>query len=244
MAQIEFSEVMTQDGGLAFILDRLPQARGTESARGKGKKFKFREDEKTASASLKLVTEKGYWIVTDFGGDSKGMHAVGLAMELDHTDFVTALNTVAAFYNISASNNTGPRSEYNERPASKEEQDGTWKVIPKELTEETLKTIFVTSAWQALASKVENRFKKAQEICSRYHLKLVDTYWIVKEGKYQEWKSTDDFPIFFFDEGEWGKIYQPLAQKKFRFRYLGKSYPLHSWPGSSSEVLRWKGSHR
>ncbi len=223
MAQIEFSEVMAQDGGLAFILDRLPQARGTESAKGTGKKFKFREGEKTASASLKLVTEKGYWIVTDFGGDSKGMHAVALTMELDRCDFVTALHTVSAFYNVSAASATsGPRAEYNERPASKEEQDGTWKVIPKELTEEALKTVFVTSAWQSLASKTETRMKKAIEICSRYHLKLVDTYWVIKEGKYKEWKSTDEFPIFFFDEGDWGKIYQPKAEKKWRFRYLGK----------------------
>lgn len=36
-------------------------------------------------------------------------------------------------------------------------------------------------------------------------------------------KSTENYPIFVFDYGDWQKVYQPLnKEKRYRFRYIGK----------------------
>src|SRR5690606_27807567 len=56
------------DGGLKIILHYFPQAE--KGLVRKGTKFKLRDGEKTASATLKLLSD-GTYVVTDFGGDQK-----------------------------------------------------------------------------------------------------------------------------------------------------------------------------
>ncbi|MBR6375045.1 MAG: hypothetical protein IKR91_02275, partial [Alloprevotella sp.] len=60
------------NGGLDIILDYYPQAEA--ASQKKGVKFKIRESERTASASLRL--KDGKWRVTDFGGTGHEMDAI------------------------------------------------------------------------------------------------------------------------------------------------------------------------
>ena len=95
MSNIDLKEVMAVDGGLAYIHHRYPNSIGFENQ--KNKRFKLRDDEKTASASMKQYPD-GKWGVTDFGADGKMMNAVDIAMKEDNMVFKDALMAVAAFY--------------------------------------------------------------------------------------------------------------------------------------------------
>ena len=221
---IQLKDVLAVDGGLGYLLHRYPQAAGHEKS--SKSRFKIRP-EKSASASLKRLPD-GTWIVTDFGGDSKGRHAVDVAMMEDGLTFVEALNVVAKFYNLEAGHftKTGPAPTYSKRPAAPDDIEQDVRVSFAEHTEMALRTIFTDSAWAALSPDPAKRLTRAVELCARYHLKALAWYETVSKGTVHRFEANDTFPIFYFDEGDWGKLYKPLAEKKYRFQYRGKK-PQH-----------------
>ena len=64
--------------------------------------------------------------------------------------------------------------------------------------------------------------KITPEICKEFNLISLKSLTREKNEKGESWKieSTDDFPIFMYDFGTWGKIYQPLSED-YRFSYWG-----------------------
>lgn len=228
---IDRNEVLAVDGGLAYILSRYPQAAGCENQRNK--RFKLRDDEKTASASLKSLPD-GKWGVTDFGGDGKMMDAIAVARFEDNTDFVTALKDVAAFYGIGGAKVELPKADYNSWAAKADEQEGKTVYETKELTGSEIKTILTEAAWQALGKDKSNdpektetlRLANAKALFALYHLKSVAWRRHTSKGVTHEFKSNERFPIFIYEEGEgdnkWGRFYQPKAEKQYRFSYFGE----------------------
>lgn len=228
---IDLKEVLSVDGGLSYILHRYPQAAGCENH--KTKRFKLRDGEKTASASLKQLPD-GRWGVTDFGGDGKMMNAVNVAMHEDNVDFVTALKTVAAFYEIGGNKADAAKPDYNKWPARADEQEGKTVYETKELTAAEIKTILTEAAWQALAKSdlkdpegTENkRLSNAKALFAYYHLKSVAWKKHTSKGETHEFRSNDRYPIFIYEEGDgenkWGRFYQPRAEKQYRFSYFGE----------------------
>jgi hypothetical protein len=215
---IDMKEVLAVDGGLAYILSRYPQAAGCETS--SKKKFSVRS-EKSPSASIKRMTE-GNWIVTDFGGDSKGRDAIKLAMLEDGIDFKEALHKVAAFYNIAGAKLETVKANYNSWATLPDEQEGEIYVKFKELELHEVKSVLTESAWKALDKDEIKAFEKAKALFGYYHYKALEYFRMVKDGKTQEWSSNERFPILYIDEGEFGKIYKPFDDKKYRFLYRGK----------------------
>ena len=81
--------------GLDIILSYYPQATGCDR---KGKFFKIRGDEKTASAAMKEI--KGVWRVTDFGDEATAMTPVEICMQEERLDFKQALYRLADRYGV------------------------------------------------------------------------------------------------------------------------------------------------
>ena len=222
MARIDLDRLFQEDGGERYIISRYPES--AESFRQITKKFKVKE-ERTASASVKKIN--GEWGVTDFGGDSKWRNAIMIAMLEENWDYGQALRDVCAFYDYQDETQTfAAKPRYEERPAKPEEIEGAHTWVPKELTVAEIRTVLTDNAWLNLGNSDETRKEKAQQIFALYHLKSLECYTNVFQGKHLTTYSTDEYPIFYWDEGDFGKIYRPKAAHDKRFRYIGKK-PAH-----------------
>ncbi|SEI39776.1 hypothetical protein SAMN05216327_101227 [Dyadobacter sp. SG02] len=218
MARIDIEKLFAEDGGERYILSHYPDAR--QSFQNLTRKFKTRE-EKTASASLKRIN--GEWGVTDFGLDTKWRNAIMVCMLETGQDYGQALREVCAFYNYQDENQSyQPKPRYEERPMLPEEQEGASNWVPKELTVSEIRTILTDNAWFALGNNDDNRKERAQQLFALYHVKSLEYYTNIYQGKHLTTYSTDEYPIFYFDEGDFGKIYRPKAAHDKRFRYIGK----------------------
>lgn len=214
---IELKDLLAIDGGLAYIIHRYPDARESETK--KGRKFKIRH-EKTPSAGLKKL-EDGTWIVTDFGGDGKGKNAVAICQAEDGVDFVTALKTVAAFYNFEGHELPQAKAGYNAWPAKPDEAEGLMTFDYKEFDLTDIRVLFADGAWLALGRDDAARLTAAVQKCTYYHLKCLKSYTYTTKGKTHEYTATELFPIFLWDEGDFKKLYKPKAEKQFRFQSYG-----------------------
>jgi len=192
------------NGGFDIIKDLYPGA-------NEKKKFKLRESEKTASASLKK-TKDNIYIVTDFGGDGKAKAAVELFMLENNIEFKEAVNRIAVKYNITGNNLSPvlPESKplFETRAATAKEKDKEYFFKTKD---------FSTSELQELGTYVN------ENICKKYHLHSIKSYTYIKDRKALTFTSTPGYPIFLWDHGTWKKLYKPRETKKeFRFVHIGE----------------------
>lgn len=207
MPYIDQRELLEKtNGGLDIIEFYYPSVRDVLTK--KTKKFKIRE-EKTPSASLKYIEKDNVYLCTDFGGDQKPRNGIQVCMLEENLSFGEAIKLLASRYDLK-----GEKAEIVFKPeiskvdATPEQDEGHFEMDVKEqLTDSELKTLgpYVT-----------------QEVCKKYQLFSLNSYTRVKNRKATTISSTEDFPIFVFDYGEFKKIYQPKApEKQFRFFYVG-----------------------
>ena len=190
--------------GLDIIYYYYPQAHGCDQ---KGKYFKIRGDEKTASACMKMI--KGVWRVTDFGDEQSAMTPVEICMREEHLDFREAMFRLADRYQVgSVISKEVNKPKIEQRDATDDEPEGKfWFELNEKMSEAELKVLgpMVT-----------------QQTCERYSYFSVKFYCKVKNRKVTTISSTETYPIFMRDCGEFRKIYQPLnPDKAFRFFYDG-----------------------
>jgi hypothetical protein len=218
------------NGGLEIILNLFPQASGCET--NKNKKFKLRDSEKTPSCSLKQNTADGNWLVTDFGGDSQPRNAISLYAHEKGLDWPTALQELAASYNILGEEQAKQvfRPDYEERPATPEENEGDWMFeLRDSFTDLDIQTIISKNILRYLnwkssdEGKAKAAYSKIAAAFKEYRWHSIISYSIIKNRSVKTFKSTENYPIFLIDEGTHKKIYQPLnPDKKYRFMYYGK----------------------
>ena len=190
--------------GLDIILYYYPQANGCDR---KGKYFKIRGDEKTASACMKEI--KGVWRVTDFGDEGTALTPIEICMREEKLEFREALLRLADRYGVASTVSAAVnKPKIEQRPAKDDEPEGKfWYELNEKLTDEELAVLgpMVT-----------------QKTCDRYNYYSVKYYCKVKNRKVTTISSTETYPIFMHDCGEFRKIYQPLnPDKAFRFFYDG-----------------------
>jgi len=191
--------------GLEIIFYYYPQAQGCENS---NKLFKVRGNEKTASASLKLI--KNVWRVTDFGDEGYAIGPFDICMKEESLDFREALYRLADRYNVAtlyiAEKN---EAEITKRPATEAEKEGDFTF---ELNEN-----FSEYELSVLGPMV------TEEICARYKYYSVKSYSKIKNRQAIIISSTPNYPIFMRDCGTFKKVYQPLNYNKgFRFFYVGE----------------------
>jgi len=191
--------------GLDIILYYYPQARGCDG--GRNKFFSIRSTDKTPSASLKLI--KDVWRVTDFGDDGTALTPVEICMREHRIEFREALHTLAERYGVAfALNPEINKPGIEQRDATPEEPEGDFSF--------KLKESFSEDELQLLGPNV------TAEICHKYSFYSVESFTTTSNRKTTTIKSTETYPIFMRDCGEFKKIMQPLnVDKNRRFLYKG-----------------------
>ncbi len=194
MSFISIEDIWTAtDGGLSIIKSYYPDADDRKA-------FKIR-NEKTASSSLKKF--KNIWFVTDFGSEAKGKNAIDIVQEEEGVDFHEALVYInSRFLNGNLSGGSLPANkpivEEVENKSGETVLDFNPEITPHEL---------------AFIGK-----HVTKEIADRYHLRSL-RFYITKSGK--KISATENYPILCFDMGSWQKVYQPKADKEYRFFHVG-----------------------
>ena len=215
MKDLKWAILEKTDGGRRIFEKLYPDSRTIFENNGKGY-LKLRE-EKTASASFKLVEKKGsgsYWVLHDFG-DSTSMNAIDAYMfENGIRYFGEALAKLAEQYNVDCSlNEEVNKPKITSRPAKPGEEKDQVKYEIRELTEDELK----------LMGPVVTK-----ETMAKYKYYALAWYSVCKYNEDKKklmvttFTSTEDYPIFMHDCGNFQKIYKPLEPKKaFRFFSIG-----------------------
>lgn len=177
------------------------------------KKFKLRETDRTPSTSIYLSADDIY-MIKDHGGD-KAKNAIDYCMQEENFTFTEALQYLYKEFNLTAFTPEKLRAKRTFKKAK--EEIGFYKIN--------------------YAAKAKNLEKIApfldEETCLEYSFKSVESYEYVSYKKDGDGNPTEElqlniveatehYPIFaFYGEG-WEKIYEPLNDKSFRFRFFGK----------------------
>lgn len=208
------------DGGLHEIQKLYPQA-------DPKKQFKIRDDERTASASLKLIQDR--YRLTDFGGNIKGEDCFGLyALEHNIAYYEAILEIgkeLQQHTGIQIFEQTREFYKYEFREYDRDD-------FPHELNEKGFH--FITKDFTEYELQILGPFVTEQQ-CLEVNLYSLEEYSYYNEEKKKVYRfiATDKFPILAFvntDEkiGQWLKIYMPKGSKKYsddgrdrRFRHIG-----------------------
>lgn len=201
MAKINKDDILiATEGGKAVILEYYPQASVGFSSR---RNFKLRPDDKNPSATVFL--KDNIWFVQDKGGsDNKAYTAISLVMEMEGLTFPQALEKIASRY--------APHL-LDDKPVG---------FGPKPMMEKTVATdeilVSIRKGGQFTLSELSLLgYKIDQKTCDAFNLKPVDYYITKRNEKGVSWKiiSTEEYPIYFYDYGSFGKLYQPLGELRF-----------------------------
>jgi hypothetical protein len=220
---IEQKEIFDKTNGGRDVIELYYQD-SHQSFNNPHRKFKIRDKEKTASASVKKLQD-GTWVVTDFGGDQKPRNCIQIVMLEDNCTFLEAINTIANKFNILPEEKKAElyKPEVTNRDANPEEMDGTWLFeYQKEFTAEQVLSIIAPKAFEFILRQVpgkitgeSERYEAAiQEIISifkKYSFYPLQSYTIIKQRKATIISATPNYPIFIFDQTDWKKIYQPKS---------------------------------
>ena len=189
------------DGGKNVILEYYPQASAGFSGR---RNFKIREDDRNPSAVV--FNKQGIWFFQDKGGsDQKAYTAITLVMEREHLTFPQALEHIARKY---APHLINAGTGYKVEPMPKMEEVPGVDEIQIKYREDGQ---FLASELAYLGWKIK------QEHCDALQLKPVEYYITRKNEKGKSYKisPSEEYPIFAYDYGTWGKIYQPVGKLRF-----------------------------
>lgn len=208
------------NGGLDEILKLYPEA-------DTRKNFRIRNDDRTASASLKLVEDR--WRLTDWGGDVKAQDCFGLyalenniayyeaileiGRELQNSRGVEIFEETRTFYKYEF-------REYDLDDSPNELNEKNFHFESKDFSEYELEILgpHVTD---------QNCFDVKLHSLAEY------SYFNEEKKKVFRFIATDKFPILAFINndpkiGQWLKIYMPKGSKKYsddqkdrRFRHVG-----------------------
>ncbi|NVO11705.1 MAG: toprim domain-containing protein [Bacteroidales bacterium] len=189
------------DGGRTIIEDIYPQSKDSFTRR---KNFRIRPDDKKASCGVFKDSTKTFWFIKDHGGDDNTTkNAIALIRELKGLDYYNALKYIwENYYNGSITSNSFvyPKPKIEN---TKKEYDKIQVKPKKGFTVFELETLGVGIK---------------EEHCKDFSLVALDYYITIKGYKIS---STDAYPIYYYDYGTWGKIYQPFAEEN-RFLYVGE----------------------
>lgn len=236
MAQYRISkeDILTAtNGGLDIILQYYPQAE--KCLTKKNEKFKMRDSERTASATLYKLPD-GNWVVTDFGDDAKPKNAIIICMQEESVDFGGAIRLLAERFGVGGDDAVKSmfKPEITVSDARPEQEEKDWDFdVYEEIPKHFLQVLFAEKVISEIeydnrvisdtAERQNAVFKHLRRICTELHYFALKSYTIVKNRKAICISSTDYYPIFMIHEEGFEKIYQPKSEDKSRrFIYHGK----------------------
>ncbi len=198
------------EGGKAVILFLYPQSAAGFSGR---RNFSIRgHDDRKPSCTV--FQKGGIWFLQDKGGDdNKAYSAISLVQREQGLNFPQALEWIADKF---APDLLIDRQNFGSVPGSAQPD-----ISPVAAQEEM--TVSLREGGRFTSKELEQLgYQITQEICDEFSLKPVDSY-ITKanaKGKSFRISSNDSYPIYYYDYGEYGKLYCPLGD--LRFMWVGK----------------------
>lgn len=220
------------DGGRLVIEQYYPQS--VKAFTNPNYKFKCRTAEKTASSSVKRMPD-GVWVVTDFGDDSKPRNCIQVVMHEEGIEFKAAIDLIAAQFNIVPEEKRKEvyKPEIRRRKAKKGEKDGTYSFETKDFTVKEIRTILAPKVWEYLVAQISKStdaekieaavLAEVSKVFKRYNFYSLKSHTTIKNSEAITVSSTDIYPIFMFDLGDWQKIYKPReVMASYRFMYAGE----------------------
>lgn len=190
------------------------------------KPLKLRSDDKRASAGC--FCKNGIWFIKDHGGsDQKAYNAIELVREKMNLDFGEAINWIASTFAPHLLASAQGNNTFAFKPSMKKEAPSTEMRLIRRKSGE-----FTKAELDCLGYKI------TQKLCDEFGLIPLDGY-ITKAKEDHSWRieSNDQYPILFYDYGEWGKIYQPYGD--LRFMYYGEK-PKDFIFGTKTFLKFWK----
>ncbi|MDR0694706.1 MAG: hypothetical protein LBF81_05355 [Prevotellaceae bacterium] len=213
MKRIEIADLWSAiDGGKPVLLHYFPQAAVGFAGR---KNFRMRPDDRQPSANVFLENKEGgkFWYIQDKGGgDNKARNAVTLVMENENLSYPDAIRWIAERFAPQLLSGASGTLKSTRQPHITKSPEALNEIQlgrreGDNFTDEELKTL---------------GFEITQDHCREMNLVPLDYYITRKNEKGESWMiaATPDYPMYYFDHGEFGKIYQPYGE--LRFMYVGK----------------------
>jgi 5S rRNA maturation endonuclease (ribonuclease M5) len=199
--------LLATEQGKAVIAYYYPQSSSC-FVEGAHKNFKIREDDKHPSCAVFKDT-KGIWMIQDKGGaDNKARTCFQLVMENEHLTFPQAIDWIAAKF----------------APELLEKDRAGW--VPSTKPMPTIEKAAPHDDYEVgkrpglkFTDKelAQLGYKITPELCADLCLIPLDYYITKKNAKGQSYKiaSNESYPIYYYDYGSYGKIYQPLGEVRF-----------------------------
>lgn len=198
------------NGGLEIILAYYPNADKVLSKTAR--QFKLRESEKTASASLKQLSNN-VWVVTDFGGDAVSRNGIQVCAVEEGISYGEACALLGSRYQVKGAEIQIVKPIIEKRSLKADEVPGTYHFTYKDFTVKELALI---------GPRVNEKH------CEDFKLRSCKSFSYCKENETIVTTATEEYPILVFDFGTWQKIYQPNSfEKQYRFRYAGEKPSRH-----------------
>lgn len=192
---------------------------------------KLRDDDDHPSASI--FQSGGKWFIKDHGGsDNKAKDMVAFVEEREHLEFKDALVFIAKTCGLAVDETAShaPMGAIMSKVAPSRER----RLILRKSGKFTKKELSILGGTNRNGEPCIT-----QEICDAFNLVPLDGYINPTKDNESSWKveSTDDYPIMYYDYGDWGKIYQPFGD--VRFMYYGKK-PEHYLFGCNMFQAAWQ----
>ena len=194
------------------------------------KPLKLRDDDKRASAGI--FNKKGIWFLKDHGGtDNKAYTAIELVKERFNLSFKDAIDWIAQNFAPQLLSSASSHNTIAFKPGMKKEAPSSEMRLIKRPS-----GLFTPQELEVLGHKI------TQEICNEFSLVPLDGY-ITAAKKDYSWliEANDQYPIMFYDYGDFGKIYQPYGD--LRFMYFGEK-PKDFIFGTKTFLKVWKDALR
>lgn len=194
--------------GKTVILYYYPQAAAGFTSK---RNFRIRPDGSDRKPSGTVFFKENMWFLQDKGGgDNRAYNAITLVMEKEGLGFPQAIDWIAAKF---APHLLSPGSA----PAGKPEP----RISPAAPSDTV--TVNLRPGGQFTERELALLgWRITQDICGHFSLKPVDSYVTRRNsrGKSFRIEATESYPIYYYDYGTWGKLYQPLGE--VRFMYVGQ----------------------
>ena len=194
------------EGGKAVILHIYPQSAAGFSGR---RNFRIREGN-DRKPSCTVFQKDGVWFLQDKGGsDTKAYTAIELVRREYDLNFPQALEWIAARFAPELLQGKEARDFSIPKP-------GMEKAAPQEQMTVDVREggRFTDAELRMLGHGI------TQELCEQFSLVPVASYTTARTAKGDSWRitATPDYPIYYYDYGDYGKIYCPLGDIRFYWK--------------------------
>ena len=194
---------------------------------------KLRDDDDHPSASIFLKGDR--WFIKDWGGsDNKAYSMIDFVMEHEHLEFKDAVARIDSLCKTNLMEQVVERRAFTGARMTKVAPMNERVIIRRPTGLFTTKELSVLGATDRNGQPCIT-----QEICDQFNLIPLDGYINPTKDGITSWKieASEDYPIMYYDYGEWGKIYQPFGE--VRFMYYGKK-PEHWLFGCNIFLDAWR----